>query len=138
MITPYEVGFTQPDAHDFVELRQLVGWRNMTESQVRVSLDASLFHVTCYQDDTLVAMGRVVGDGIMYFYVQDVVVHPAHQGEGLGARIMGEIERYLNRTVHAGATVGLLAAHGKEGFYEKYGYERRTGEQLGLGMCKFI
>lgn len=29
-------------------------------------------------------MGRVVGDGAFFFYVQDVAVHPQHRRRGLG------------------------------------------------------
>lgn len=105
---------------------------------MRRSIDKSLYWVTMYSKQRLIAMGRVVGDGEMYFYVQDVLVHPEYQGKGHGDEIMGSIDRYLCKKCGPGATIGLLAAKGKEGFYRKFGYSERDGRLLGLGMCKFI
>jgi len=34
-------------------------------------------------------------------------------------------------------TIGLFSALGKEPFYLKYGFVKRDGASLGLGMCKF-
>ena len=39
-------------------------------------------------DGAAVGMGRVVGDEALYSYLQDVVVHPAHQRRGLGAALV--------------------------------------------------
>ncbi len=101
-------------------------------------MDNSLFHVAVYFEDQLVGMGRVVGDGIMYFYVQDIVVLPDYQGLGIGALIMLNIENYLSSTAIKGSTIGLLAAKGKEAFYARYGYITRPNASLGHGMCRFV
>ena len=80
----------------------------------------------------------VIGDGAMYFYIQDVIIHPEHQNKGLGSKIMNTLIAHLASCCAPGATIGLLAAHGKENFYLKFGFEPRDGQSLGLGMCKFI
>jgi len=119
-------------------MREQIGWGRVDVSMAQISLNNSLFHVTIRDGDTLVGMGRVIGDGAMFFYIQDVVVAPSYQGQGIGHAIMLEIENYLSTAVASGATVGLLAAAGKERFYQKYGYLERTGQPLGLGMCRFV
>ena len=70
-------------------------------------------------------MGRVVGDGFLYFYVQDVIVASSHQGKGAGLMIMEEIMSYLDRAapLKSGAFVGLMAAEGLDVFYSKFGFE---------------
>lgn len=127
-----------PKASDFVALRELIGWGTMPVEMAQSSIDSSLYTVSAYQDKQLVATGRVVGDGYMYFYIQDVIVHPQSQGLGLGAKVMEYIESYLAKVCNKGATVGLFAAKGKEGFYQRFNYVERTGEPLGKGMCKFV
>lgn len=127
-----------PNANDFVSLRALIGWGKLELDMAQASLDNSLFHVSAFYKDQLVATGRVVGDGYMYFYIQDVIVHPASQGLGLGAKVMEYIEAYLKKACAKGATVGLFAAKGKEGFYQKFNYLERSGEPLGKGMCRFV
>ena len=82
--------------------------------------------------------GRIVGDGAMYFYLQDVVVAPHCQGQGIGELVMKELEIYLARTASKGATIGLLSAKGKENFYRRFGYLTRPNDSLGNGMCKFV
>ena len=43
----------------------------------------------------VVGMGRIVGDGAIYFYIQDVAVKPEHQGRGVGRQIMEHLLAYL-------------------------------------------
>ena len=83
-------------------------------------------------------MGRVVGDGAMYFYIQDVIVDPYYQQVGIGSVVMEYIEHYLSVSAKKGSTIGLLAAKEKEAFYAKYGYIKRPNDSLGNGMCRFI
>ena len=47
--------------------------------------------------DTVIALGRVIGDGAFYFYVQDVVVLPEHQGNGIGTVI---VESLIEQVEH--------------------------------------
>lgn len=127
-----------PEVSEFVRLRALMGWGAITEQQARLSIERSLEFAVIYDAEKLVAMGRVIGDGALFFYLQDVVVHPDYQRRGMGTAVMHSLEQYLQREAKAGATVALLAAQGREGFYERFGYLRRTGQPLGLGMCQFI
>lgn len=127
-----------PMAEELSSLRAAVGWTNPELSIIESSINSSLFWVSIFQSDRLVACGRVIGDGSMYFYVQDVIVHPEFQKLGLGSKIMQSINGFLSSNCHSGSTVGLLAAKGKEDFYLKHGFALRNGKDLGLGMCRFI
>ncbi|WP_333014583.1 GNAT family N-acetyltransferase [Vibrio vulnificus] len=123
---------------EFMLLRSKVGWINPEQKIVQESLDNSIFHVCVYTESQLAGYGRIVGDGYMYFYLQDVVVDPNYQNQGIGKLVMQEIEQFLKNNAHPGATIALLAACGKEKFYSKFGYSARNGNPLGLGMCKFV
>ncbi len=128
---------SSPSIDEFVSLRAKIGWQTGSLPMVEISLNNSLFHVTIYEKAQLIGMGRVIGDGAMYFYVQDVVVDPQYQDLGIGAAIMEQIENYLAVAAKQGATIGLLAAKGKEAFYQRYNYIERPNASLGKGMCKF-
>jgi len=134
----FEISEAPPTAKQFAQLRGLIGWTNPELDSLSKSIENSLYWVSVLNKGELIAVGRVVGDGHMYFYVQDVIVHPEFQGLGLGKATMVAIEGYLFHTCKTGATIGLFAASGKEAFYKKYGYIERNGQDLGLGMCKFI
>lgn len=133
-----QVNLAAPSVDDFLSLRDKIGWQNVSVKDTKASLENSLFHVAIYSEQQLVGMGRVVGDGVMYFYVQDIAVSPDHQGLGIGAVIMENIEAYLSKTAIKGSTIGLLAVKGKEAFYARYNYIERPNASLGHGMCKFI
>ena len=134
----YKVELKAPALDEFANLRTQVKWQNPNDKRLKASIENSLFWVTVYDTDKLIGTGRVVGDGAMYFYIQDIIVAPSYQKQGVGHLVMTYIEKYLSNTFSNGATVGLLSAHGKESFYTQYGYVNRDGDVLGLGMCKFI
>ncbi len=134
----YKIHHNRPEVNEFIRLRKTIDWGEIDFELAKNSLHNSLFDVSIYDQDRLIGFGRVVGDGHLYFYLQDVIVAPSHQNKGVGALVMKEIESYLSATARKGATIGLLAAGGKEAFYLKYGYQERTGDPLGKGMCKFV
>jgi predicted GNAT family N-acyltransferase len=134
----FSIKLASPAVADFLQLRKKVGWGEIEAVLAQKSLNNSLFHVTIYHDQQLIGMGRVVGDGAMYFYIQDVVVDPNFHHQGLGTELMDTIEGYLRYTADKGSTIGLLAAQGKEHFYARYGYIQRPNNTLGHGMCKFV
>ncbi|WP_240220190.1 GNAT family N-acetyltransferase [Rheinheimera hassiensis] len=138
MKTPgYITADQPPTASEYIALRCNVGWDSVELSIAQNSLNSSLFNTTVRLDGQLIGMARVVGDGFMYFYIQDVIVAPDYRGKGIGHAIMTRVEAYLAKAYTTGATVGLLAAKGKEPFYRRYGFIERDGIELGKGMCRF-
>lgn len=134
----YKVELKAPALDEFANLRKQVKWQNPDYKTLKASIENSLFWVTVYDTDKLIGTGRVIGDGAMYFYIQDIIVAPSYQKQGIGHLVMTHIENYLSNACSNGATIALLSAHGKESFYIQYGYVKRDGDGLGLGMCKFI
>jgi ribosomal protein S18 acetylase RimI-like enzyme len=80
----------------------------------------------------VIGHGRVVGDGGLYFHIQDVIVLPEYQGHGVGRAMMDAIMAYLGRAAKASAFIGLTAAGGKAGFYRRYGFNERAGDAPGM------
>ena len=78
---------TTPAEHR--RLAEAVGWSEGFDwSSLPASLDASLCGVVALAGEDVIGMGRIVGDGVKYFYVQDVAVDPAWQGRGIGQAII--------------------------------------------------
>ncbi len=133
-----QIESVQPEVDEFIRLRSKVGWGETPASVAETALNNSLYCVVARCENAVIGFGRIVGDGAMFFYIQDLIVDPDYQGLGIGHLLMQQLESYLNQAANKGATVGLLSARDKEDFYARYGYMERTGEPLGLGMCKFI
>ncbi len=128
----YRLVERDPTVEEYQRLRRAVGWSEMLDEGVAAGLPNALYSVVLELDGQAVGCGRVVGDGGLYFYLQDVMVLPEYQGRGQGARIMEALMSYLERSCHPGAFVGLMAAVGAEPFYERYGFGRRAEEQPGM------
>ena len=125
-------------AKQFLLLRESVGWKGV-EFQIENALKCGLYNIAAKDNNEVVGMGRLVGDGIMYWYIQDVIVHPRYQSKGIGKEIMRLLTQYVekNSLPNTTVTVGLMAAKGKENFYEKLGYIARPTEVFGPGMMKY-
>ena len=77
-------------------------------------------------------MGRIVGDGAFYFYIQDIVVHPDHQGKGIGKEILNALMKFLESNAPDKAFIGLFASNGKVKFYEKYNLKDYSPNMTGM------
>ena len=126
-------------AKQFLKLRESVGFRVIDEVQAAKAIENGLYNVVAKDGDRVVGMGRLVGDGYIYWYVQDVVIDPEYQGRGIGKEIMRYLTEYIenNSIPDTEVTIALMAAIGKEDFYTKLGYFTRPTEKFGPGMMKF-
>jgi len=119
----YQLGERPPASAEYRSLCRAVGWDEFINvDAARASLVNSLYHVVALYDEGVIGMARVVGDGALFFYIQDVIVVPAHQGRGVGALLMGRVMDYLRGHAPEKAFVGLFAVEGTLPFYARYGF----------------
>jgi ribosomal protein S18 acetylase RimI-like enzyme len=128
---------TLPNAVDYNRLRTAVGWSTPDLAVIERALPNSLYAVCAYVDGSLAGMARVVGDGGLAYYIQDVIVLPGYQLQGIGSRLMDHIMAYIHAHASRDTTVGLISAVGKEWFFENYGFITRPTDKLGAGMTSF-
>ena len=118
-----------PTADEHRRLAISVGWEHAFNwTVIPESLERSLFGVVALAGDRAVGMGRIVGDGVMYFYIQDVVVAPSHQRLGIGQQILDALMQYIRP--HAPAFVGLFATGEGREWYERNGFS--PGDMTGM------
>ena len=127
-------------AQDFCALRTAVGWGEVPQSVAQCALDHSLCTISALVDGCIAGMGRLIGDGAMIFYVQDVVVLPKYRRAGVGASIVQQLLHSVRACAPSGSTVtvGLMSALDREGFYERFGFRIRPNEKEGAGMVMQI
>ena len=128
---------TLPSPADYNRLRLAVGWGEYAESVMQKSLLNTLYCVCAFDIKEVIGMARVIGDAGMVFYIQDVIVLPTYQHQGIGTRLMDTIMEFIKSHSHHNTIIGLMAAKGKESFYQKYGFTMRPSESLGAGMTQF-
>jgi predicted GNAT family N-acyltransferase len=95
-----------------------------------------LYSVSIYDDDKIIGYGRIIGDGICFLYIHDVMVIPEYQSKKIGTMIMNNLINKVNevKKENPDLRVYLGASKGKEGFYEKFGFIKRNEAGLGSGM----
>lgn len=125
-----------PTIVEYRRLRAAVGWLNGDATAQEEGLAHALYSAVIERDGEAVAMGRVIGDGGNYFYVQDIIVLPDLQGQGLGRRIMDAVMDYIHAHARAGAFIALMAARGKASFYLPYGFIPRPDDAPGMWFLK--
>lgn len=128
------------DVDTYLALRESVGWRHLSLGQAQAALGASLLTVTAYQDGVPVGMGRLIGDGAVICYIQDLVVTPKAQLTGVGSLIIDRLIAYAESLREPGTTMMLclMCAKGREPFYEKHHFLARPTDNLGPGMIMYL
>jgi GNAT superfamily N-acetyltransferase len=96
----------------------------------------TLFATMVFVDDEPVGMGRVIGDGGCFFQVVDIAVLPAHQGRGLGKRIMGAIAQYLQDNVPSSGYVSLIADGQAQQLYAQFGFRPTAPASVGMYLLR--
>ena len=129
------------DVDTYLELRKSVGWKELSHSQATKSINAALYITVLYDDENIpCAMGRVVGDGAVICYIQDLVVRPECQGKGYGSVVLEDLKAYVESLREPGTTMmlALMCAKGREKFYEKHDFMTRPTDNLGPGMIQYL
>ena len=128
------------DIDTYLYLRSKVGWRKLSGKQAESAIDGAKYTLCAYMDGAPVGMGRIVGDGAVISYVQDLVVIPEAQKHGIGSRILEKLRAYVESITEPGTTMMfcLMCAKGREQFYLSHGFTARPTDNLGPGMITYI
>jgi ribosomal protein S18 acetylase RimI-like enzyme len=128
-----------PTVREYNELRMLVQWPTYDEQLVAKALANSLFSVVIHDSHgQILGMGRILGDNAIYLHIQDVIVRPACQGQGIGKLIMTELLNYIEEVGQVNTNVGLMCSKGREEFYRSFGFDERPNDRFGAGMIKIL
>ena len=124
---------------DYVRLRESVNWNNFFKEQTEKCLKNTLYSIEVIDDNTIIGMGRLIGDG-MYYMMVDIIVEPSYQGKGIGSNIVNKLIEYVYKETPVGgrSSIQLIAEKGKESFYEKLGLKFIPHEFCGSAMRKVI
>ena len=109
--------------NDVLHLYQAVGWTNYTDQSemLEQALSHSLAIYLALDGDAVVGLIRLVGDGFSSVLVQDLIVLPIYQRQGIGSDLMKEaLEDYKDAyqvqlvTVQTERTLGFYRSMGFE------------------------
>lgn len=103
-------------------LRASVGWGGRQQDYPQL-FELCNFYAGIREKSTnqLVAFGYVCGMGLEHGYLEDIIVHPDHQGKGLGKRLMQALIEESRRQ-----KIGILTLSTDQEtaeFYQKCGFD---------------
>ena len=108
---------------DVLHLYQAVGWTNYTHQtqMLEQALSHSLAVYMALDGDAVVGLIRLVGDGFSSVFVQDLIVLPSYQRQGLGSALMKEALKDYKDAYQ----VQLVTEETEKnvGFYRSLGFE---------------
>jgi GNAT superfamily N-acetyltransferase len=117
-----EIARRLPTVEEHASLFERVGWPWYGEEGTRRALGNSLFGAVAIRGEEVVGMGRVVGDGAIFFYLQDLAVDPAVQRLGIGASIVSSLLATAREHGPTTSFVGVFATPMAVDFYERHGF----------------
>ncbi len=133
-MSDYRLVERAPTVEEYNRVRAAAGLARRDPGAAEVGLPNTLFGVCVESGGRVVGIGRIIGDGGLFFQVVDVAVVPEHQREGLGAMVMDALVSWLQGNASTDAYVQLVAEEGTTKFYEKYGFRVRTLESSGMSF----
>ena len=114
---------TSVSLDDVLHLYQAVGWTNYTNQPQMLSqaLSHSLATYLARDGEEIVGLVRLIGDGFSSVFVQDLIVLPTYQRQGIGSTLMKQALSDYKDTYQI-----QLATEESEktlGFYRSLGFE---------------
>ena len=117
---------------EYLTLRRSVGWRDTATEKTKIALKNSLYSIVVEKNESVIGMGRIVGDGGIYYYIQDVIVIPEKQNRGIGTKIMERLMSYIKQVAEPGSFIALMSAEGLSEFYKQFGFCERESSAPGM------
>ena len=114
---------TSVSINDVLHLYQAVGWTNYTNQpqMLEQALSHSLATYLARDGEKIVGLVRLIGDGFSSVFVQDLIVLPTYQRQGIGSTLMKQALSDYKDTYQI-----QLATEESEktlGFYRSLGFE---------------
>ena len=86
-----KIKYNELTAEQFIELWETVWGDGPSLEQTRLAMKHTIFRVSIWDGDCIVAMARMNGDMGLNYYIKDVVVRPEYQGKGIGRILIDEL-----------------------------------------------
>lgn len=113
----------QIDKEALKSLYEDVEWFAYTKNldQLADALANSLYVLSVWEDEELIGLIRIVGDGLTIIYIQDILVLNSRQNQGIASELMNRVlEKYHDVRQKVLLTEEVADVRH---FYEKHGFQ---------------
>ncbi|GEL77803.1 GNAT family N-acetyltransferase [Tenuibacillus multivorans] len=111
--------------HEVPELRELVGWGGRPQDYPALFERCNFWAGARNENNKLIAFGYVCGMVLEHGYMEDIIVHPDYQGQGIGSALVTEL---LNEAERFGLEIVTVTFERENtNFYKRNGFTRSSG-----------
>ena len=133
-MTSHVVNLRTPTVEEYQRLRAASGLTQRSAEGAALGLTNTFIGVVVEKGGHAIGMGRIIGDGALFFQVVDIAVEPGHQGRGVGKAIMGALMNELRKRASSDAYVSLIADGKASRLYAQFGFEPVAPKSTGMAM----
>ncbi len=115
-----------PDKKDLYDLYEALDWNRflgLDSEKLYSAMKNSWRVVCCYDNNRLVATGRIISDGITNGYICGLGVLKDHRGQGIAAELC---KMMIEECQRSGLHIQLLCEEDLVPYYEGLGFSRFT------------
>lgn len=134
MLPGYSLHAETPSIDDYLRLRVVSGLTPKTAEGAAAGLPNTVFAVIIRHEDRTVGMGRIIGDGGLFFQIVDIAVSPEHQGKSLGKAIVAALVDHVRSIAPKGAYVSLIADGEAHRLYSHFGFAMTAPRSVGMAF----
>lgn len=136
-MTDLTIKYNELTPEEFIALWETVWSEPPAYEQIKLALEHTVFSVSVFDKEKIVAMARMIGDMGLCYYIKDVVVRPEYQKQGIGRMLINELMKFIrkNGISDTDIFVELCAMPDKIPFYEKLGFSANEAQRLRL-FCR--
>lgn len=126
--------YKEYNEEEIARLYAAVGWTAYTDNlpALRQGFEHSLLVLAAYEQDALLGLIRVVGDDATILFIQDILVFPEHQRQGVGSALLQAVLKRYGHVRQIELTTDDTAE--SKAFYRSMGF-REFSES---GCCGFM
>ncbi|SDY80199.1 Acetyltransferase (GNAT) domain-containing protein [Proteiniborus ethanoligenes] len=125
-----------PSTEELLYLYNDVEWHAYTADKINLkkAIDNSLKVVTAWDDEKLVGLIRVVGDGHTIIYIQDILILKSYQEQGIGSKLL----KLILKKYKSICQIVLMTEQTEKtvGFYQKNGMAK-VDDYNGVAFVKY-
>lgn len=104
-------------------LRVTCGLSPKTREASEIGLSHSIYSLMIKEEEEVIGMGRLIGDGGCFCQIVDICVLPSRQGRGIGKMIMQNLTDYIQAHLPPSCYISLIADGDAAFLYEKFGFK---------------
>ena len=123
----------QLSIEDYRNLRKICGLSEKSQEAAEIGLKNTMYSVALFEENQIIGMGRIIGDGGTFAQVVDICVHPSFQGKGLGKTIMEYLMNFV-KNLPKSCYISLIADGEASFLYEKFGFEEVAPKSKGMAF----